>query len=248
MFKDKVAIVTGAGGGIGQKVAIRLAEEGAKVVVVNRTESKGLETLQKIKELGGEGIFVQAESTSPEDVRNYVKQTFATYGRIDMLFNNAGMAGDRVPLVQYEDDSFSQIVDVNVKGTFLGMKYVIGAMLQSSTEGVILNTASVLGVTGCGYMSAYSATKHAIIGLTKSAAVEYAGKGIRVNALCPGFVETPMAEEVDAANQIASRVPMNRFATTDEVADYALFLLSDKSKYITGTVQIIDGGINSSSI
>lgn len=247
-FKEKVAIVTGAGSGIGKNIAIALAKNGAKVVIVNRSEQNGLNTLSEIEALGGTAIFVQADISKVDDVKTYINKTVETFGRIDCLVNNAGIIGDREAVINYDEDVFSSVLDTNVKGTFYGLKYGIQEMLKTG-GGSIVNVSSVLGLSGCPSMSAYSASKHAIIGLTKSAVAEFGGMNIRINALCPGFVATELGQDSMPEQMKAyllNRVPMKRLGFVEDVTNNALFLLSDEAKYVNGTTHVVDGGLSSS--
>lgn len=247
-LKEKVAIVTGAGSGIGKSIAIELAKNGAKVVVVNRSEQNALNTVKEIEEFGGTAIYIQADISKVEDVKKYIKATVDTFGRIDCLVNNAGIIGNREAIINYDEDTFSNVLDTNVKGTFYGLKYSIQEMMKTG-GGSIVNIASVLGTSGCPSMSAYSASKHAIIGLTKSAVSEFGGMNIRVNALCPGFIGTELGQDSMPEQMKAyllNRVPMKRLGFVEEVTNNALFLLSDEAKYINGTIHVIDGGLSSS--
>lgn len=249
-FEGKVAIITGAGSGIGKDVALTIAKQGAQVVVVNRSEDKGENTVKEIIAMGGEAIFVQADVTKAEDVQRYVNEAVKAYGRIDLLLNNAGIVGESKPLADYDNDVFDQVINTNIKGVYFGMKYVITEMLKTG-GGAIVNTSSILGTMGCQAQSAYSASKHAIIGLTKTTGTEYGGAGIRVNAVCPGFVETDMALNAMPAEMkqyLLSRTPMKRLATLEDVTNNILFLLSDSAKYINGTAHIIDGGLSATSL
>ena len=251
-FDGKVVIVTGAGSGIGRATAIQLAMEGAIVVVVNRSVANGEETLHLIREVGGEAIFIQADVSKSEDVQNYINQTIEKYGKIDALFNNAGTEGARLPLADYPEDVFENVFATNVKGMFLGMKYAIPHLIENG-GGAILNTSSITGFVGGANSSAYSASKHAIIGLAKSATAEYAKDGIRFNVICPGPTATNMVnriaatmskEEIEYMSQNpGAGIPSGRITTVEEVAHLACFLLSDESKSINGAVHTIDGGM-----
>lgn len=247
-FQEKVAIVTGAGSGIGKSIAIALAKQGAKVVIVNRSEQNGVNTLQEIEAVGGTAIFVQADISKVEDVKKYINETIEKFGRIDCLVNNAGIVGNREAVIHYDEDVFSSVLDTNVKGTFYGMKYSIQEMLKTG-GGSIVNLSSLLGLSGCPSMSAYSASKYAIIGLTKSTVAEFGGMNIRVNALCPGFIGTELGEDSmpeQMRGYLLNRVPMKRLGFVDEVTNNALFLLSDEAKYVNGTTHVVDGGLSSS--
>lgn len=251
MNKGKVAVVTGAGSGIGKQVAKQLAEQGVKVVVVNRTESKGLATLKEIKDNGGEGIFVQADVQKEEDVKNYVKEAEEAYGKIDMFFNNAGYSGLSGLTHLMELTDFKNVIDTNITGVFLGLKYVIGSMLKNGVNGTIVNTSSQSGVKVIPYLTAYSATKHAVISMTKTTAYEYAKQGIRVNAICPGYTMTDMTARLENTDDpikqkmlegVMEGIPMGRGASSEEMAKHVLYLLGDESSYITGHAMVVDGG------
>ena len=253
MFEGKVAVVTGAGSGIGKAVALNLAEKGAKVVVVNRTESKGLETLQEIHSLGGEGIFVQADVAKEEDVITYINKTEEEYGKIDMLVNNAGVMFMNKRLHEVPADEFKQVYDVNVMGAFYGMKYAIASMLRNGIKGSIVNTSSQSGVRPIPSIGHYSSSKQALIALTKTTAGEYGADGIRINAICPGFTISGMTTSTEAKKQATemqkksfdaqlNRIPLQRPATTEEMARHIVYLLSDDASYVTGTTLVADGG------
>lgn len=250
-FEGKVAIVTGAGSGIGRDVAISLAKEGAMVSVVTRTEVNGLETVKLIQDFGGKSVFIQADVRKSADVKNYVQKTIDNFGRIDMFFNNAGVMTSPCALVDFPEELYDLTMDTNVKGTFFGLQFVIPELLKVG-GGSIVCTSSVVGLKGNPGVAPYSASKHAIIGLAKSAVGEYAAQGIRVNVVCPGCVYTPMMDRFAAdftpddpsmTEQIISQsVPMGRYSRVDEVSNLVLFLLGDEAKIINGSVYTIDGG------
>ena len=244
MFDDKVAIITGAGSGIGREVALQLAEQGAKVVVVNRTESKGLETVRLIEENGGKAIFVQADVGVEDAVKNYVDKAISTFGQIDLFFNNAGISGEPKPLHMTKVEEFDDVFNSNVKGVYLGLKYVIEGMLKTGSKGVIVNTSSTTGVRPLGHMGLYSASKHAVRSLTKTTALEYIRQGIRINAVSPGFTMTNMSDEIDDERMGAflQRIPAGRGASVEEMAKAILFLLGDESAYMVGSTLVVDGG------
>lgn len=242
-MKGKTAIITGGGSGFGQETAIKLAQQGANIVIVDISAENGQETIELLEKEGAEAIFVRADVSSSEDVKNYVNETIKAFGQIDMFFNNAGISGSGVRTLECSEDEFEAIVNVNLKGAFYGLKYVANEMLKTG-GGSIVNTASLGGVVGLPTLGAYSATKHAIIGLTKTIAGEYGRENIRINAIAPGTNETPMVKAfpAEAIEAMSAGVPMGRLGQPEEVADVVAFLLSDKASYIHGSVISIDGG------
>lgn len=242
-MKGKTAIITGGGSGFGRETALKLAQRGANIVVVDLSEEKGVETVHLCKELGSDAIFVQADVSKVDDVKKYVAETMSHFGKIDMFFNNAGISGLGVRTLECSEEEFEAIVDVNLKGVFYGLKYVANEMLKTG-GGSIVNTASLGGVVGMPTLGAYSATKHAVIGLTKTIAGEYGRENIRINAIAPGTNETPMVKAfpAEAIKAMAEAVPMGRLGQPHEVANVVAFLLSDEASYIHGAVVSIDGG------
>ncbi|WP_409272804.1 SDR family NAD(P)-dependent oxidoreductase [Neobacillus sp. SCS-31] len=242
-MKGKTAIITGGGSGFGRETALKLAEKGTNISIVDLSREKGEETVRLCKERGGDAIFIQADVSKVDDVKNYVAETIDHFGKIDLFFNNAGISGSGVRTLECSVEEFNAIVDVNLKGVFYGIKFVVNEMLKTG-GGVIVNTASLGGLVGMPTLGAYSATKHAVIGLTKTIAGEYGRENIRINAIAPGTNETPMVKAfpAEAIKAMAEAVPMGRLGQPHEVADVVAFLLSDESSYIHGAVISIDGG------
>ena len=245
-FKGKVALVTGGTSGIGRETAVAFAREGAKIVVSGRREREGQETVDIIKKAGGEAIFVKTDVAKEQDVKAMVEKAVATYGHLDYAFNNAGIEQLPTPLVEQEEETFDQIIDINVKGVWLSMKYEIPQMLKNG-GGAIVNTASVAGLIGFPGIPIYIASKHAVLGLTKSVALEYAKSGIRVNAVSPAAIETDMVDRFvgkmgDARQQLAAMHPVGRMGKPEEIADAVIYLCSDKASFITGQSLAVDGG------
>lgn len=246
-FTNKVVLVTGGSVGIGRETALAFAQKGAKVVVASRRVKEGEETVQLIKASGCEGMFLKTDVRKAVEVETAIGKTVEYYGRLDCAFNNAGVEGTLSPIVEDNEEDWDRIVDINLKGTWLSMKYEIPQMLKQG-EGVIVNNASIVGLTGIGpNISIYSASKHGVIGLTKSLAVEYAKAGIRINVVCPGAIETPMFDRITANNeqtkaQRSAACPMGRIGKPKEVADAVIWLCSDAATFVTGHSLVVDGG------
>jgi len=244
-LKDKVATITGAGSGIGRATAILFAKEGAKVVVADYVAEGGEETVRMIKDVGGEASFTKTDVSKSEDVKTMLDFTVKIYGRLDVLFNNAGIEGEMAPTADCSEENFDRVIAVNLRGVFLGLKYGIPLMLQQG-GGVIINTSSVAGLVGFANLPAYNASKGGVIQLTRTAALEYATQNIRVNAICPGVIWTPMLERVapteEAQKQFAEIEPVKRMGKPEEIAAAALFLASDESSFVTGVAFPVDGG------
>ncbi|MEH2374172.1 SDR family oxidoreductase [Nostoc sp.] len=250
-FDGKVSLVTGGTSGIGRATAIAFANEGAKVVFTGRREEEGQKVVEVIKQTGGEATFLRADVSQEEDIKVTIEKTIETYGRLDYAFNNAGIESPVTPLHEQSLDKFDELMAINVRGVFLSMKYEIIQMLQQGS-GVIVNTSSIAGLIAFPGVAPYHASKHAVMGLTKSAALDYAKQGIRINAVNPGFITTGMVErfaanlgeDADAATQqLINSVPMGRMGSSEEIASTVLFLCSDAAAYITGQSLVVDGGL-----
>ena len=246
-FENKVVLVTGGGGGIGRASALAFASAGARVAVTDRDTAAGQETVQQVRALGAQALFVQADVCQAPEVESMVAQVVAHFGRLDCAFNNAGIEEEHLRLADCAEETFDRIMAVNVKGVWLCMKYQLAQMLVQG-GGSIVNTASVAGLVGAPKMAAYSASKHAVIGLTKSAAAEYGRKNIRVNAVCPGVIRTVMYERaVQADPKLGSSVallhPVGRIGEAQEVAAVVVWLSSDAASFVTGHAHTVDGGL-----
>lgn len=245
LFENKVALVTGGTSGIGRATAIAFAREGAKVVVSGRREKEGQETIRLVEEAGSEGLFVQTDIADESQVAALVEKTIATYHRLDAAFNNAGTEGSLAPSSEFTLENYNRIFDTNVKGVFLSLKYEIPAMLK--TGGAIVNTASTAGSVGFENFSVYVASKHAVIGLTKSAALEVAKQGIRINTVSPAAIQTDMLERAFTTPEqkkfIAAMHPIGRIGTVDEVASAVIYLCSPVAGFVTGHDLRVDGGL-----
>jgi len=245
-YDGKVALVTGGGTGIGRATAIAFAREGARVVIGNRNSEAGNAVVKAIKDSGGEASFLKTDVSVEDDVKALVDQAIATYGRLDVAFNNAGIGGAVGPLADQTTENYDQVMGTNVKGVFMSIKYEIQAMLKTG-GGAIVNNSSVGGLLGFAGVSIYSASKHAVMGLTKSAALEYSKHGVRVNAVNPAVIRTPMSEGLARGRGIqtddfAAFHPIDRIGEPEEVAEAVLWLCSDKASFVTGTATCVDGG------
>ena len=241
----KVVIVTGGSSGIGKATAIAFAREGAKVVVASRREKEGQETVKQVQSAGSEGFFIKTDVSKETDVSAMVEKTIATYGHLDYAFNNAGIEQIPTPLVEQTEETFDQIMEINVKGVWLCMKHQIPQMLVSG-GGAIVNMSSISGMIGASGLPIYVASKHAVLGLTKSVALEYAKEGIRINAVCPGMIETDLLDRVFANQEVKERLiamhPIGRVGKPEEIAEAVVWLCSDKASFVTGQSLPLDGG------
>ena len=242
-FTGKVVLVTGGGSGIGQATAVAFARQGAKVVIAGRSNAD--ETLRRIKEVGGEAIFVRTDVSISADVQAVIKATIDKFGRLDVAFNNAGLLPVTAPIVDQTEEDFDKIISVDLKGVFLCMKYEIPEMLKVG-GGSIINCGSIVSLVADPGMAPYVAAKHGVSGITKGAALEYATQGIRINAIAPAFTETGMTQGWLADPQMRELVKSfnaaNRIATSDEIAGIVLFLASPMASFMTGATYAVDGG------
>ena len=242
---NKIALVVGGSTGIGRATAVAFARAGAKVVVASRGETKGQETVELVKQAGTEGLFIQTDVSDKNSVKHLIEQTIDKYDRIDAAFNNAGIEGKTAPLVQTNEDDFDSIINVNLKGVYLCLKYQIAAMLETG-GGAIVNTASIGGVIGFPNTAIYCASKHGVIGLTKTAALELAKSNIRVNAIAPGAVQTDLLNRMsggeEAAEAIARAIPNGRISSPDEISGAVIWLCSDEATYVNGHTLVVDAG------
>ena len=242
-LENKVAIITGAGSGIGKAAAILFAKEGAKVVVSDISEANGNSAVEEIKKNGGEAFFVKADSSKAEDNEALVKQTVQKYGTLDIAVNNAGIGGPLGLTGEYPIDGWKKVIDINLSGVFYGLRYQIPAMLEKG--GSIVNIASILGQAGTKLSPAYVAAKHGVVGLTKAAALDYGDKNIRINSVGPGYIKTPLVMNTldeSAVNGLVGLHPIGRLGESEEIAELILWLASPKSSFVTGAYYPADGG------
>ena len=246
-MNGKVAIVTGGSSGIGLETALAFARKGANVVIADVDEKGGKEAVQAVEKEGSEAIFVETDVSDSEHVQALVDKTMERFGRLDYAVNNAGVGGESVPTAEISEDGWDRVIGINLTGVWLCMKHQIPAMLENG-GGAIVNVASILGKVGFSTAAAYVSAKHGVLGLTKTAAMEYATQGIRVNAVSPGFIYTPMLESAGMAegtemyNHISSLHPMQRMGTSEEVANMIVWTCSDEASFVTGASLMVDGG------
>jgi len=242
----KVGLVTGGTSGIGRETAVLFAKAGVKIVVAGRREAEGYETVEMIRAAGGDGLFVKTDVSKASEVEALIRKAVEAFGRLDIAFNNAGIEGVWVPIIRQSEEEFDSTMNVNLKGVWLCLKYEIKQMIKQGLGGAIVNMASISGLVGAAGAAAYSASKHGVIGLTKSAALETARSRIRINAVCPGAVETSMADRLFGAPQVHKYVlschPIGRFARPSEVAEAVVWMCSDSASFMTGQSLVLDGG------
>lgn len=241
-------IITGAGSGIGREAAVRFADAGAKVLVADVDEEGGRQTVATIEDAGGEAVFERVDVADPEETAAMVDRAVDAFGRLDCGINNAGIEGESLATAEYPNDVWERVIDVNLTGVWNSMRAELDQFLEQGDGGAIVNTSSILGKVGFEGASAYTASKHGVVGLTKNAAIEYAGKGIRVNAVCPGFIHTPMIErygvtEDEETQEAVERMhPIGRLGEPKEIAGAMLWLCSEHASFVTGEAVNVDGG------
>jgi len=246
LVEGKVMLVTGAGSGIGRATALKLAQEGATVMIADYVQEGGERTVKMIKDSGGTASFIQADVSLAAQVEAMVAKAVQAYGRIDGAFNNAGIEGRMATTVDTSEENFDRTIAINLKGVWLCMKYEIPQMLRQGS-GSIVNTASVAGLVGIERLPAYNASKHGVVGLTRTAALEYATKNIRVNCVCPGAIRTPMTERIIDSGGMSEQEaiaaePVGRWGKPEEIAQAVVWLLSDSASFVTGHPMTVDGG------
>ena len=242
-LKGKVALITGAASGIGESTALLFAKEGAQVFLTDIDVEKGDKLTKKIEKEGGDAVFFKADTSKPEDSEKSVAEALRQFGKLDIAVNNAGVGGPQHPVGEYPIDGWDKVIAINLSGVFYGMRFQIPAMLKNG-NGSIINVASILGNVGFANSAAYVAAKHGVVGLTKSAALEYSAKGIRVNSVGPAFIKTPLLKDLDKdlLSQLVNAHPIGRLGEPDEVAELFLWLASDRATFVTGAYYPIDGG------
>jgi NAD(P)-dependent dehydrogenase (short-subunit alcohol dehydrogenase family) len=245
-LRGKVCIVTGGTSGIGRDTAILFARAGAKVAVAGRREAEGKETVDLMRSAGGDGFFVKTDVSKAPDVDGLVRKTVEKFGRLDIAFNNAGIEGSLSPIAEQSEEDWDRTIDINLKGTWLCLKYEIQQMLKQGSGGAIVNMASVAGLIGSSGFATYCASKHGVMWLTKSAALETARSGIRINVVCPAVIETPMGERIFGGPEIkpyaVSLHPIGRFGKPMEIAEAVVWMCSDHASFMTGQSLVLDGG------
>jgi len=245
-LEGKVGLVTGGTSGIGRDTAVLFAKAGAKVAIAGRREPEGMETVELVRAAGGDGLFVKTDVSKASEVDALIQKVVEKFGRLDVAFNNAGIEGVWAPIIRQSEEDWDRTIEINLKGVWLCLKYQIRQMLKQGRGGAIVNMASIIGLVGSAGVAAYSASKHGVIGLTKTAALETAKSGIRINAVCPGFTETPMADRTLRAPAVREYVlschPIGRFGKPSEIAEAVVWMCSDRASFMTGQSLVLDGG------
>ena len=245
-LSGKIGLITGGTSGIGRYAAVLFAKAGAKVVIAGRRELEGKETIEMVRAAGGDGVFVKADVSKAAEVNALVQSTVEKFGRLDVAFNNAGIEGHWAPITEQSEEDWDRTIDINLKGVWLCLKYEIQQMLKQGGGGAIVNMASVAGLIGSAGAATYCASKHGVIALTKTAALENARSGIRVNVVCPAVIETPMAERIFGEPEINKFIlglhPIGRFGRPEEIAEAVVWMCSDRASFMTGQSLVLDGG------
>ena len=246
-LNNKVAVVTGSGSGIGRQIAIQMANEGAKLVLINRTESKAVATLKEIESKGGQGIVIPADVSKMDQMKKAIDRAVEKYGKIDVMCNIAGVYDGQSNILETTEETWDKVMSIDLKGVFIGSKLAVENMVAND-GGVIINISSVAGIRGSLGSTAYTTAKHGVIGITGDIAAKFGKDNIRAVAMCPGFVRTPLTgyakdDETKAADEVLAGIPLGRGGKPEDIAKLAIFLASDDASYITGTHIVIDGGM-----
>jgi NAD(P)-dependent dehydrogenase (short-subunit alcohol dehydrogenase family) len=245
-LEGKVGLVTGGTSGIGRETAVLFAKAGARVVVAGRREPEGEETVKLIRAVGGDALFVKTDVSKASGVDALIQKAVEKFGRLDIAFNNAGIEGVWAPIVRQSEEDWDRIIAINLKGVWLCLKYEIQQMLKQGGGGTIVNMSSITGLVGAVGAAAYSASKHGVMGLTQTAALENAKRGIRINAVCPGFTETPMADRIFRVpglhKYVVSCQPIGRLGRSAEIAEAVVWMCSERASFMTGQSLVLDGG------
>jgi NAD(P)-dependent dehydrogenase (short-subunit alcohol dehydrogenase family) len=245
-LQGKVGLVTGGTSGIGRDAAVLFAKAGAKVVVAGRREGEGKETINLVRAAGGDALFVKTDVSRAAEVKALVQKTVDKFGRLDVAFNNAGIEGNWIPITEQSEEDWDSVIDINLKGTWLCLKYEVQQMLKQGSGGAIVNMASVAGLIGSAGAATYCASKHGVMGLTKAAALETARSGIRINVVCPAVIETPMGERIFGAPDMKKFAlglhPIGRFGKPMEISEAVVWMCSDRASFMTGQSLVLDGG------